>query len=412
MNTRTALYASVAIAIAGSPMVIRAQIFHAVQRTTENWINDQWVYTWRSTQDYDAYGYSTLSEGFRWDSTAEDWNLNIRQQHTYEYDADGNQIFAQTDSWDMDSSVWVPLMRNDATYDGDGNWLGGTHELWDKDSSVWNYNQRMDLTYDRAGNRLEWIFQKWDKDLTRWVNFMYYRYDAHDTERRPLDWTYLRWGEPSNGWNRLTRYLYVYDSTGSVVEQTLMAWDTTAKVWVNDMRYEFTRDDCGNIVEQVRLDWDTAQDDWVQAGRYRMTNTTDDYCNPTVVVTEQWDATLGDWKNLSRVTIEYEMVVDASRRYAALRTRAVEVGLRSNGRGRAVRVSLPDRSLVSLRAYSLLGRLAGSWEGHLNAGVSTMSLPSRGSAAGVRAVHVDIEGLGPRMGEAGGAVLGVVPVLR
>jgi hypothetical protein len=414
MNSRTALYASaaVAVAIAGSPMVIRAQTFHAVRRTTENWINDEWVYTWCSTQDYDAYGYSTLSEGFRWDSTAQDWDLNIRQRHTYEYDAYGNQIFAQTDMWDMDSGVYVPMMRNDAVYDRDGNWLGGTHELWDKDSSVWEYNQRMDLTYDHAGNRLEWLFQKWDDGLSRWVNFMYYRYDAHDAEGRPLDWTYHRWGEPSNGWNRLTRYLYVFDSTGHVDEQTLMQWDTTAKAWVNQTQYDFVRDSCGNIVEQTRSTWDTAQDAWVQAGRYRMDNTIDGYCNPTVIVTQQWNATLGDWENQSRVTIEYDMVVDASRRYAALRTRAAEAGLSSHGRHPSVRVSLPGRSTVSVRAYSLLGRLAGSWQGRMDAGDRVMSLPSRGGAAGVRAVHVDIEGVGSQMAGEGGAVLGVVPVLR
>jgi hypothetical protein len=164
--------------------------------------NDVGEIFYKVVNTYDTGGNRTRSESYvrKWDPGSGEYKLVNSDRLVATYDANGNQLFYESYSWDTSSGGWIGSSKSIYTYDANGNYLSYEYYWWNTSSGGWIGSSKSVYTHDANGNYLSYEYYRWNTSSGGWIE-----YDKSVYERNGYgDIILIKYYSWNNGW--------VYDS--------------------------------------------------------------------------------------------------------------------------------------------------------------------------------------------------------
>ena len=204
-------------------------------------------------------------------------------------------------------------MKDSSTYNANNMQTERLHQTWD--GSAWVNNNKFLFTYDENNNLTEDLFQYWHDPA--WVNLHKYS-STYDANNNQTEFLYQNWDD--SVWINSYMYLYTYNENNKLTETIHKTWEVSA--WVNFIRTLFISYGNNNLIEILGYIWDDSV--WVNYIR--------DLYIYIPVTTVNENLIFVNSYNLSN---NYPNPFNSSTK---------------------INYSIPERSIVSLKVFDLLGR--------------------------------------------------------
>jgi hypothetical protein len=254
----------------------------------EDWLNNAWVNSTRSTNTFDAKG--NLIKIFMEEYTDGAWQNSAIMTNTL--NEDGTVKETMTQAWL--EGKWTDAMKTAYTYNGNKQVLTAYSQInaegtwFDFSKITYTYNDQKQLT-----NQITQVFNMLTMQLVN-AEQETYSYNSDGTENQVTTQTW----NTSNQWENATRYTNTYDNAKKVIADLNEKWENNA--WVNDSKTSYTFNAAGLIQESTDQTW--TNNEWVNSSKDQYTYSNNDI---TEILTQEWDTSLSQWKNDSRLTYTY-----------------------------------------------------------------------------------------------------------
>jgi len=236
---------------------------------------------------YDSGGLLTESVVRTIDKNGVNWS---NSQHS-EYKYSGFHLYEETYySWDKTLADWANFTKNKYTYESDSSLKSIFYEPWNAADSIWDYSTLDVLTYDQNKKVTTLANQKWNKNLESWdkylrVNFTYQNGKVSEK-------VYQVWNSNTQLWDDYQKETISYE--GADKSEVIIQLYSIVDGWVNSTRNVFTYTNFGQDSNTEYI-WSGS---WVK--NKKMTYTYLAANIETVVVTQQWQAHLNSYRDLSK----------------------------------------------------------------------------------------------------------------
>jgi hypothetical protein len=256
----------------------------------EDWQNNAWVYSSRSTNTYDANGnlLKTTMEEY----TDGEWHNMAIMSNTLNDDGTVKETITQ--AWDNGS--WQDVTKTAYTYNASKQVLTATTQMGAGD--IWFDFTKITYTYNDQNQLITQVTQIINMMTMELINSDQntYSYNADGTENQIISQV---WG-PTNEWENSARFTNTYDNSKQVISDLNEKWENNA--WVNDSKTTYTYNASGLVQESIGQSWENSA--WVNSFKDMLT-----YNNKnevTELITQEWNASLSLWENKSRLTYTYD----------------------------------------------------------------------------------------------------------
>lgn len=241
----------------------------------------------RITYTYDAGGLLTESSSKTVDKNGLTWSPS--QQIKFQYT--GFQLFEETfRSWDKTLQVWVNLVQNKYTYETDNSLSSIFYLQWNATSSIWDYATKDLIVYDANKNIISIENQKWNENLGKWDNYL--RINFSYSGGFVSEKLYQVWNKSTLIWDDYQKENFIY--TNSKKSEVVMQVKSLITNWENYRRYVYTYN--GSALSEITdYFW---YGSWT--GNKKLIYTFNSNSLETLVVTQQWAAHLGNFRNTSQ----------------------------------------------------------------------------------------------------------------
>lgn len=261
---------------------------------TESWKNEVWENSVNEINTYD--------NGYLVNFLVQNWNGHSWEnffQSFYDNNPDGtpHQVISQI--WNGDSEVWEDSQRIIyGDYVSGGKPLGFVVDYWD---GGWVPTSKVINTYDESGLLTKNVTQSYV--YTDWVNAFQIDYVYYSNGN--VDYSIKQsWDQISGEWVDSQNTIHTYDSNNNEISLTMQIWSGTA--WLNLSRV-VNGYWVGNVLmNSVSQDWDSSISDWKDVSRKDFTY--NEIGSLYQEVEQYKDESRLVWVNLSRKTYDYGLL--------------------------------------------------------------------------------------------------------
>jgi hypothetical protein len=265
---------------------VSAQVFlrDSLYGSTFDTVSSNFKNSRRIYYTYDAGGLLTESSSKTVDKSGLNWSLS--QQIKYQYT--GFQLFEETfKSWDKTLLDWVNLVQNKYTYETDNSLSSIFYLQWNAGSSIWDYSTKDLIVYDPNKNIISVENQKWNDNLNKWDNYLKIKFSYSGgfiSEK-----LYQVWNKSTQLWDDYQKENFTY--TNSKKSEVVMQVKSPTTNWENYSRFVYTYN--GSILNEItEYLWFGS---WT--GNKKLIYTFNSNGHEALVVTQQWAAHLGNFRN-------------------------------------------------------------------------------------------------------------------
>ncbi|MDP3431671.1 MAG: T9SS type A sorting domain-containing protein [Bacteroidota bacterium] len=257
----------------------------------ENWMENSWKMTFRSTNNYDSNG-NLISD------YDEQWKNNIWKKittNTHTLNPDGTIKETLTKSWDEDTNEWEESSKTVYTYNASKKILTETDQIF---MDKWIDFTKETYNYDSNGKLTSLVIQSLDilsgmvlKNSSRTL----FSYNEDGTEKQIVDqiWNTM------NQWEDQSRTTNTYNTSKQLVSDLSEKWEINT--WVNFSRSTNIYNANGTLKETIEEEW--KEGNWIKNGKAIYSfNANGDIVS---LVSQKWNITLNDWENEMRIRLEY-----------------------------------------------------------------------------------------------------------
>jgi hypothetical protein len=172
----------------------------------------------RELSYFDANGIDTLIYLFTWNSTKKTWEYSEKERHIYRTGREDQFII---ENWNK--SQWQPYSRSSYSYNTGGKRTGTVYESWNGKS--YDTTQSTTYTYDGSSQLTGELVQDVSGGSFTNNSRILYTYSSGNL----ADELSQYWD--GSAWQRNTRTIRNYNSTGTISDQTIFTYDfSTHKV--------------------------------------------------------------------------------------------------------------------------------------------------------------------------------------
>lgn len=285
---KTKLYLFTALML--MTMLVSAQTeskFHEMY--IQEWIDNTWVDTLKTTNTYDTNGNLIKATSEVWNSGTEDWDDAIVMTYTLNTDATIKEVVMQL--WE--EGAWMNAIKTIYTYNEAKKVLSETNQIWlaiawaDVAKTVYTYENEL-LT-----KQVTQISNLVSPELVNSEQITY-TYNSDETEK---DNTTQTWNVDQ--WENTNRNTNTYDASKQLTMILGDKWENGA--WVNDSKTTNTYNESGSLTKSVEETF--TANAWVNSyttlHSYNATGEVDN------IVFQQWNTTLSQWENQLRFVYKY-----------------------------------------------------------------------------------------------------------
>lgn len=256
------------------------------------YLYEESIQAWRpnlKTYDYWNSGQKQDSvRGILWNTVTQEFDPWYARTNTFD-SLSGNETTNLLTVWQVDSMEWLDIERKTYAYNVDG--LLSEKLIEDQSpTSAWKIRNRTSYTYDSSGKLSEVSVDTWDMTLMSWMPNSKEMYQ-YDSLGREFFIKKDKWDDMSQSWvistdisiiwgqNNLiteelhrffwdsalstqTRFEPQYDSLNKLDEYISYAWNATDQVWNTASKFYYVKDSTGKLVQFGLDEWSVAQGIW------------------------------------------------------------------------------------------------------------------------------------------------------
>ncbi len=226
----------------------------------QQWIDSGWVDYLKLFLDYDPVTGYLINE--RTQFAISGVLVNLDQYRYLDYDANGNLLTLQYDSWaDND---WKTERQETYEYNNSDSRVFELVEISDN-AGGWINNSRTYSYYQDGVQVDSSLTENWDGALG-WVPISktYYSYNSNGDQTLALDWN---WGAGTNSWIYDSQRISEYDADFNLTKRLEQDWGIGSTNWENLYQDLYTYDEYGNRLTELNQTWDEFENDWIN-GRH------------------------------------------------------------------------------------------------------------------------------------------------
>lgn len=259
----------------------------------ENWMENSWKMTYRTTNNYNSNGNLINDFDEEWNDETKIWKKIMIDTHTL--NPDGTIKETLTESLNDDSNEWEATSKTVYTYNASKEILTETSQIfWD----TWIDFTKDIYTYDSNGKLTSLVLQSLDM-LSGMVlknsSKSLFSYNEDGTEKQIVD---QRWN-PLNQWEDESRTTNTYNNSKQLISDLSENWvDNT---WVNDSKSTNTFNANGTLKESIVEEWE--EESWIKKGKAVYSFNSKDEMES--MVSQSWNTTLNQWENEMRIRFDY-----------------------------------------------------------------------------------------------------------
>ncbi len=254
----------------------------------EEWKNNSWVSTLKSTNTYDAQGNLTKVTMEEWNPLTSTWeNVTII---SYTLNTDGTIKESLTKMWNKDTKAWEEGMKSVFTYDGSKHVLTNTTQMLM--GTDWLDFMKATSTYNN-GKLTKMVIQSSDF-MGGFANSSQntITYNADGTENQTIA---QKWN-PMGQWDNASRMTNTYNGSKLITLELNEKWIGTA--WQNESKISNTYNANATLKESVSESWSGSA--WTSLSKDIFS-----YLNNgglDQIITMDWNNTGSTWNNKTRTT--------------------------------------------------------------------------------------------------------------
>jgi hypothetical protein len=257
----------------------------------ENWVENSWEATYRSTNNYDSNGNLMSDYDEQWENNI--WKKITTNTHTL--NPDGTIKETLTEALNDESNEWEASSKTVYTYNASKEILTETSQIfWD----TWMDFTKDIYNYDSNGKLMSMVSQSLDFLSgmgLRNSNQTLFSYNEDGTENQIVDqiWNTL------NQWEDQSRTTNTYNNSKQLISDLSEKWEIDT--WVNFSRSTYIYNANGTLKETIEEEWE--EGDWIKNGK----NIFGFKENGDIesLVSQSWNVILNDWENQMRIRLEY-----------------------------------------------------------------------------------------------------------
>jgi len=272
-------------------LAVSAQKYNGM--LTEEWMNNAWTNSFRSTYTHDLNGNVLKLTTQGWNAESSSWGNSASITNTL--NSDGTIMETITQVWDTIGSTYMDISKIIYTYSASKKVLTQTSQImfvgtWmDFSKTVYTYNGN-DLLTTEVTQTSNFI----TPDLTN-SSQTTFSYNSDGTLNQDVVqiWSVLY------QWVNSNRNTNTYNASKQITSSLSEKWVTDA--WSNESRETYTYNSAGLITESVGENW--LNNAWVNATKSMLSyNGTNDLAQ---IIIQDWNTTLAQWENKTRTTFNY-----------------------------------------------------------------------------------------------------------
>ena len=271
-------------------LVIQAQKYNVA--LSEEWNNNAWTNTSKSTFTYDASGNILSTTTETWDNGA--WLNAARMVNTL--NADGTVKETLTQSWQ--DGDWQDAMKTVFTYNATKKVLTQTTQMSLGEGLPPMDFSKLTYTYNEQDQLTDQLLQTVNFATMQLVNSEqnHYTYNTDGTENQMVT---QNWGL-TNEWENTTRNTNTYNASKQVVSDLNEIWENNT--WVNDYSASYSYHSGGQLEESEGKDWINGK--WENSFKELFTYNNQNEISQ--VVSQEWNTAQSKWDDKSRITYSYD----------------------------------------------------------------------------------------------------------
>lgn len=155
-----------------------------LQQISQNWENDAWLNSIKTTNTYSESGKKVIEFVERWNTDITNWENRLRT--TFVYDSKQNNTSTLTQEFLDDK--WTNVTNFTYTYSGKHK-IESIEQIWK--NNAWLNFQKLTYTYNANGDQTLELSQRWNS-VNKWYNAYYIR-NIFDQNFVRTDETYKSW---------------------------------------------------------------------------------------------------------------------------------------------------------------------------------------------------------------------------
>jgi hypothetical protein len=244
----------------------------------------------RADYTYNAEGLLEKVDRYLWDAVLGDWGISKETFYTY----DANQNITMQEDWSYFPPSSIYKARNEYQYDENNLLTSYTFSSW---SPGWGWNTETSTVYTYDGNQ----------NLLTSTSYSFggtdQRIYTYDNLNRRITWEDIStdyYGYLYSWNNRVYHYTAEYPLADSM---STASYDAFLEVWEDTRWNHYSYDSNGNLVLDLHRQWVTPDSIW--RDYYQAIYSYDGNDNTTEIITQYFNADLGEWVNQSRRANEY-----------------------------------------------------------------------------------------------------------
>lgn len=212
-----------------------------------DWINHE-----KTINGYDAAGNVILTEKYAWNTTAEEWRL--QQKEEMEYNPQGARIQYILSSADFSTGKLVLKSKEVAATDTAGNILENNVFRWHLETETWQESNRYEYRFNSQGKKIYEATFNYETANSGWKKVIENEYEFNDAGLNTL-YRRLHWYPDSNALLIYTIDKRAYDNTGFMTSRTRYQRNNTTNVLEGQIRQFSEKNPQDNSITTTSDSW-------------------------------------------------------------------------------------------------------------------------------------------------------------
>lgn len=291
---KTKLYFFTAIMLL--TLVVSAQTEPKVYETYfQEWINNAWADTLRTTNTYDTNGNLIKVSSAAENPVTNEWQDTVVMNYTLNTDATVKEMVTQI--WEQgeasEEGEWIDVFKTIYTYNEAKKVLSETHQTWL--AITWADIAKTDFTYenDLLTKQVTQITTLVSPELVNSEQIIY-TYNSDGTEK---DNIVQIWN--TDTWVNTTRSTNTYDASKKLTTVMVEKWEN--ETWLPDSKTTNTYTESGSLIQSMEETY--TENAWVNASNTLNSYNANGELENTVF--QIWDDSVSQWDNQFRFVYKY-----------------------------------------------------------------------------------------------------------